>query len=93
MEEVPWSYVPRKWGSSKVLGEAGQDPLIQKMARGHMQRNQTAANTLFEWLVIDGLAHRIGVEDIENLASIGKSPEFMRKVVVELMLSLRRKSK
>ncbi|HEY4488580.1 MAG TPA: hypothetical protein VJB97_03615 [Candidatus Paceibacterota bacterium] len=87
-----WTYSPRQWHLSTEIfihGPAGQDPLIQEMARGHVERNAAAAATLFEWLVIDGLEHRIGVEDIENLASIGKTPEFMRKVVIELMLALR----
>ena len=93
MTDKPWKYVPRKWGTSKVLGEAGQDPAIQEMARGHEERNQAAANTLFEWLLIDGLEERIGVEDIENLASIGEGPGFRRKIVIELMLTLRQKLK
>ena len=91
MIDTAWKYSPRKWDllNITVLGEAGQDPLIQEMARGHVERNAQAAATLFEWLVIDGGEHRIGVEDIENLASIGKIPEFMRRVVIEMMLGLR----
>ena len=91
MEKAEWKYIPRKTGVATVLGEAGQDPQIQEMARLLQERNQDAANTLFEWLLIDGAKDCIQVEDIENLASIGKSPEFMRKIIVELMLSLRKK--
>ncbi len=69
---------------------------LHRHARGVKEHHRRAANLLLERLLIDGLEHRIQVEDIERLASTGttpegKSPEFMRKIVVELMVCLRPK--
>ncbi len=67
---------------------------LQDHARGVLAKYRRVADLLLERLLVDGAEHRIQIEDIEALCALektphGRSPAFMRKVMVELMLSLR----
>jgi len=80
-----------------VIGPAAADPEVQKSARRMRRRYRNAAYTLLERLLVDGAEKQITLEDIERLISLERtaerrSPLFMRKIVVELMVCLRPKS-
>ncbi|MDO8514575.1 MAG: hypothetical protein Q7S50_03465 [bacterium] len=80
----------------EILGAAAQNPAVQESARRLRSRYRAATDMLLERLLVDGAEQRITIEDIEQLASLektpdGKSPEFMRKIIIELMVCLRKK--
>lgn len=69
--------------------------LEQHVRRLHEYR-RAVADTLLERLLIEGAQQRIQLEDIERLISMektpaGQSPEFIRKIIVDLMVCLRPK--
>ena len=69
-----------------------RDEYLQEHAQSVVALRRRIADTLFDRLLIDGIESHIQYEDIERLASVGKSPEFMRSIVIELMLCLRSKA-
>lgn len=78
------------------LGPAGKDPEILASVARLRERYENAADTLFERLIVDGIDQGISVEDIERLTSIhklpdGRSPRFIREIVIELLVCLRPK--
>ena len=80
-----------------IIGPAAANPEVQKSARKMRRRYHTAALTLLERLLVEGADKQITLEDIEQLISLEKtaerrSPAFMRKIVIEIMVCLRPKS-
>ena len=78
----------------KIIGPAATNPEAQESARRMRRRYRNAAYTLLERLLVEGADKRITLEDIEQLISLEKtverrSPAFMRKIVIELMVCLR----
>ena len=79
-----------------LLGTAGEDPNVLASVARLRQRYQDAADTLFYRLIVDGIDQGISVEDIERLCMTEKlpddrSPTFIRKVMIELIICLRQK--
>ncbi len=70
--------------------EVRHQALLESIERMGKQRREVS-DALYQWLLADGLEHRITHEDIERLARPGKREEFMRKIVAELMVCLRPK--
>ncbi len=70
------------------------NPAVRASVDRIRERYRAVADLLLERLLVDGLEHRIQIEDIEALCGLektlrGRSPMLMRKVIIELMLSLR----
>jgi hypothetical protein len=68
--------------------EVRHQSLLESVERMEKRRREVS-DALYQWLLIDGLEHRISDDDIADLAAPDKHSEFMRKIVVELMLCLR----
>jgi hypothetical protein len=80
----------------EILGPAGDDPEIRASVARLRERYRNAADTLFERLLVEGLEENVSVEDIERLCMTEKlpdnrSPAFIRKIVIELLICLRQK--
>ena len=73
---------------SNIPPEVRRRALLESIERVE-KRRRDISDALYQWLLIDGLGHRITPEDIERLARPGKREEFMRKIVAELMVCLR----
>lgn len=69
---------------------------LEQHVRTLVEYRRVIADTLLEKLLIEGAEQRIQLEDIERLISTektpaGQSPEFIRKIVIELMVCMRPK--
>ena len=80
----------------EILGEAAHDPEVIQSAERIRKRYREAADTFFERLFIEGVKQNISIEDIERVVSLeklpdGRSPTFIREVIIELLICLRPK--
>jgi len=82
-------------GTDPSIPFVERNAYLQEHAQLYLARQNAAAHLLVERLLVEGLEHAIQIEDIEALSALEKTPAgrsaiFMRKVMIELMLSLRR---
>lgn len=76
----------------QVLGPAGNDPAIRKHARALRARHLRIGDELLQRIQIDGIERHesITLEDLERLVAIDKRAQFMRMIIIDLLIALRR---
>jgi|GEM_PF-2926107 len=81
-------------GTDQDIPPATRQAYLEAHARGVTKRHREVADLLLERLLVEGLEHRLQLEDIEALCATGttprgRSPQLMRMVMIELALVLR----
>ena len=73
-----------------------REAYLKEQVQKHLEYVPKLAETLLYRLLLDGSKQGLTFNDIERLTSLeklpdGRSPQFIRKIIVELMVALRPK--
>ena len=82
-------------GTDPDISAAERRAYLETHAREMIAERRRVADLLLERLLIDGVEHRIQVEDIEMLCATQKTPRerlpmLMRKIIVEFLIVLQK---